>query len=62
MPYATAQLEKVIVTAQKRSESLQDVPITVSAFTNEGLQEFGIVDTQSLQMVTPGHIVRRKDG
>ena len=51
---ATAQLEEVIVTAQKRSESLQDVPIAVSAFTNEGLQEFGIVDTQSLQMVTPG--------
>ena len=49
-----AQLEEVIVTAQKRAESLQDVAIAVSAFTNEGLKDFGIVDTQSLQMVTPG--------
>ena len=55
--HASAQLEEVVVTAQKRSESLQDVPIAVSAFTNEALKEFGIVDTQSLQMVTPGLII-----
>ena len=47
-------LDTVIITAQKRGENLQDVPISINAFTDEGLKEYGVVDTQSLQMVTPG--------
>ncbi|TXS96451.1 TonB-dependent receptor [Parahaliea maris] len=47
-------LEEIIVTAQKRAEDLQDVPISVSAFTGSALQNMGISDTQELQMVTPG--------
>ena len=41
---ASAQpvLEEVIVTAQKREQSLQDVPISVSAFSGAALQEAGI--------------------
>ncbi|MAC32329.1 MAG: hypothetical protein CME38_01830 [Haliea sp.] len=46
-------LEEVVVTAQKRNQSLQDVPVAVSAFTNEALTDFGVSNTQSLQMVTP---------
>ena len=38
------QLEEVIVTAQKRSESLQDVPIAVTAFTGEQIDEAGVKD------------------
>lgn len=38
---AVAQLEEVIVTAQKRSQSAQDVPVSVSAFNEEDFQEFG---------------------
>ena len=34
-----AVLEEVIVTSQKRSENLQDVPIAVSAFTADMIQE-----------------------
>jgi iron complex outermembrane recepter protein len=30
---ATAQLEEVVVTARKRAESLQDVPVAVDAFS-----------------------------
>ncbi|RLQ22393.1 TonB-dependent receptor [Seongchinamella sediminis] len=52
-----AQLEEVVVTAQKRSESLQDVPITLTAFAGDSLQDFGITDTQALQIVTPGLVV-----
>jgi len=55
--YAQAQLEEVMVTAQKRSESLQDVPITLQAFGGEALQDFGITDTQALQIVTPGLVI-----
>ena len=31
---ANAQIEEVVVTAQKKSESLQDTPIAISAFTS----------------------------
>jgi iron complex outermembrane receptor protein len=34
---AFAQLEEVIVTARKREESLQDVPVVVQAFSAEAL-------------------------
>jgi outer membrane receptor protein involved in Fe transport len=39
LPLANAQLEEVVVTAQKRSESLLDVPIAVTAFSQEALGE-----------------------
>lgn len=47
-------LEQMVVTAQKRSEILQDVPLRISAFSGETLTAQGIYDTQSLQVVTPG--------
>ncbi len=31
------QIEEVVVTAQKRSESVQDIPVAISAFTAEGM-------------------------
>ncbi|WP_269619641.1 TonB-dependent receptor [Zhongshania sp. BJYM1] len=52
-----ATLEEVIVTAQKRSESLQEVPIAVQALGGEALDEAGIGDTLDLQLVTPGFVV-----
>jgi iron complex outermembrane recepter protein len=36
------QLEQIIVTAQRRSESLQDVPISIQAFTSQTLQQLNI--------------------
>ncbi|MGH1372407.1 MAG: TonB-dependent receptor [Cellvibrionaceae bacterium] len=38
----TFTLEEIVVTAQKRAESLQDVPISVSAMSGEKLAEAGI--------------------
>ena len=52
-----ATLEEVVVTAQKRSQSLQDVPVTVQALTEDGLAEAGISDSLDLQIVTPGFVV-----
>lgn len=46
-------LEEVIVTAQKRTESLQDVPVAVDAFTAETIQEAGIHDMNDLATLTP---------
>jgi len=49
-------LEEVTVTAQKRSESAQDVPIAMSAFSAKGLSDMGVSNTQDLQMVTPSFV------
>ncbi len=46
-------LEEVIVTATKRAESLQDVPVAVTAFTADTIQEAGINDTSDLAIMTP---------
>ncbi len=47
-PLAFAQesvgLEEIIVTAQKRTESLQDVPVSVLAFDTQKLEELGVED------------------
>ena len=48
------QLEEVIVTAQKRSENLQEVPVSIAVFTGEDLINYGVHNTQDLQTVTPG--------
>lgn len=47
-------LEEVVVTAQKREENSQDVPITMAAIGGEKLEAFGIEDTADLQKITPG--------
>jgi iron complex outermembrane receptor protein len=46
-------LEEVIVTAQKRSESLQDVPISVSAIQGAKLEESGIANMSALADYVP---------
>jgi outer membrane receptor protein involved in Fe transport len=46
-------IEEIIVTAQRREEALQDVPIAVSAFTSETLSERRIDDALDVQFNTP---------
>ncbi len=48
-----AQLEEVVVTAQKRAESLQDVPISVSAMSGEKIQDAGIPNFQEFSAYIP---------
>jgi len=47
-------LEEVVVTAQKRQENVQDVPISMQAFSGEKLDALGITDQVDLQRITPG--------
>ena len=49
-----ASLEEVIVTAQKRSQSINDVGMSVSAATGETLENAGVFDTGDLIKVSPG--------
>lgn len=48
-----AQLEEIIVTAQKRTENVQDVPIAISAFTAESMQAKGLTNVSQLADFTP---------
>jgi iron complex outermembrane receptor protein len=48
------QLEDIVVTAQKRSENVDRVPITISAMSSDMLQARGITDTASLSATVPG--------
>jgi len=52
-PTQAATLEEVIVTATKRPESLQDIPVTVTAFSAETIQEAGINNASDLAILTP---------
>ena len=44
----------IVVTAQKREEDVQDVPISISAFSAETLEEAGVKDIRDLKFITPG--------
>lgn len=57
---AQGMLEEVVVTAQKRAESLQDVPVAVSAFQGDDLENFGVTDTMALQLVTPSLVFNNR--
>lgn len=49
----TAALEEIVVTAQRREQNIQDVPIAVSAFTDQALETKGVNDVSQLGNFTP---------
>jgi len=50
---AVAQIEEVVVTAQKRTEDVQNVPIAVTAFTGQDLKTQQINQFKDLQFHAP---------
>ena len=42
-------LTEIIVTAQKREQNIQDVPISVIAFSAQQLKDAGVTDIKNLQ-------------
>ena len=52
-------LEEIVVTSQKRAQSLQDVPITVAALSEENLSEFGIDNLFEAANLVPGMVFSR---
>ncbi|MBW7929848.1 MAG: TonB-dependent receptor [Gammaproteobacteria bacterium] len=49
----SSAIPEVIVTAQRRAENLQTVPVAVSAFNAEMLEARQVLDTQDLQAIVP---------
>ncbi len=52
--YGQGALEEIIVTARKREENLQEIPLTVNAFTEAALEARGITSLQDIADSTPG--------
>lgn len=50
---AQAAIADIVVTAQRRAESLQDVPIAISAFSGDSLRERAIDNAMDLRFVAP---------
>jgi iron complex outermembrane recepter protein len=50
---ATGGIEDIVVTAQKRSQILQDVPVAVSALAGDELEARGVTETSDLQGFVP---------
>jgi len=51
---AFAQIETVVVTAERRSQDIQTVPVAVTAFTAADREKIGIVNIQDMANFTPG--------
>ncbi len=50
---AVAQLEEVLVTAQKRTESLQDIPIAITAYDADAIEAMGLINAKDIGQASP---------
>lgn len=55
---ASSGLAEIVVTAQRREERSQDVPIAITAISPDGLRERGVTDLQGLQNQVPSLVVQ----
>jgi iron complex outermembrane receptor protein len=59
---AEAMMEEIIVTAQKRSENLQETPVSVTAFTAEAIEALGFRQSVDITAQTPNFSVGYPNG
>lgn len=59
---ANRMVEEIVVTAQKREESLQDIPLSVTAFSAGKLEAMGVQTIQDLPNITPGLTITNAAG
>lgn len=53
-PSTSPVLEEIVVTARKREESLQETPLSISAFAREDMQAANMIDLRDIGKYTPG--------
>ncbi|HYC04997.1 MAG TPA: TonB-dependent receptor [Azospirillaceae bacterium] len=51
---AAGGLEEIVVTAQRRAENVQDVPVAVTALTGDALAKNDVRDLSRVEVLTPG--------
>ena len=52
--FAQQNVDEIIVTARKMDESLQDIPVAVTALTRETIDNLNINDIDDIARYTPG--------
>lgn len=57
-----AELDEIIVTAQKRDQNLQDVPISITAFGSRQIQEMGMRRALDVGYQVPGIVMKSPNG
>jgi iron complex outermembrane recepter protein len=57
-----AEVGEILVTAQRREQSVQDVGISVTAFSGDSLSNLGVVSTQGIAAHVPGLLFDSGDG
>ncbi len=55
-------LEEIVVTAQKRTESLQDVPVAVTTYSGDAIRKLAIADIEGLAVQTPSFAFSKAGG
>jgi outer membrane receptor protein involved in Fe transport len=58
----TFTLEEIVVTAQKREQNLQDVPVAVQAVSGDQIADAGITNFTQIQQVAPGVVINDTQG
>jgi outer membrane receptor protein involved in Fe transport len=51
---STTELTEIVITAQKREQNLQEVPIAVIALSGQQLQDAGVTDLKNMAVLAPG--------
>lgn len=54
------EIEQITVTAQKRVQSIQDVPASISAYNGDFLESIGIAELDVLSEITPGLVIQEQ--
>jgi outer membrane receptor protein involved in Fe transport len=52
-PSADSSLQEIVVTARKRSENLQEVPLSIDVYTAQDMQNLGISQFEDYATMTP---------
>ncbi len=61
-PLYGQSIEEVLVTAQRRSESVQSIPVAVSAFTSETMDRMAVSETMDIARLVPNFIAQNNTG
>ncbi len=59
---ASPALQEIVVTAQRRSESIQNVSQTITAFSAQSLNDLGVKSTSDLSPITPNIMIAMPGG
>ncbi len=58
-PIAFAQVAEVVVTARKREENVQNIPVAVTSVSGKQIEKFNITSVQDVAQLTPQLIIAR---